>query len=151
MQKEHFEIKQYSDKYREQILVVWEKSVLATHQFLSANDFYEIKELVKSIHFDDFQVFCLLVQDTVLGFIGVADRKIEMLFMDPEYFGKGLGHRLLTFAVESLGANKLDVNEQNTKARIFYQKFGFEVYERTEKDEQGRNYPLLRMHFKKGM
>jgi putative acetyltransferase len=51
----------------------------------------------------------------------------------------------LTFAVTELKADKLDVNEQNVRAIKFYQKFGFQTYERTEKDDQGRNYPLLRM------
>lgn len=68
-----------------------------------------------------------------------------MLFLHPAFFGQRLGVKLLSFAVDQLNANKLDVNEQNSKAVNFYQQFGFEIYERTEKDEQGRDYPLLRM------
>ena len=41
-----FEIVKYADKHREQLLDVWEKSVLATHDFLSATDFHEIKDIV---------------------------------------------------------------------------------------------------------
>lgn len=101
--------------------------------------------MVSSINFNDFQVFCLTDEDLILGFIGVADKKIEMLFLDPRYFGQGLGQKLLNFAVKELDADKLDVNEQNTTALRFYQKSGFEVFERTDKDDQGRNYPLLRL------
>jgi putative acetyltransferase len=68
-----------------------------------------------------------------------------MLFVDPEYIGQGLGRKLLLFAINELKADKLDVNEQNTKALKFYQHFGCETVERTDKDDQGRNYPLLRM------
>jgi len=149
METKEFSIKPYSEKYQEQILTIWEKSVLATQDFLTSTDFKEIKELVGNINFNDFQVFCLTKENLVLGFIGVADKKVEMLFLSPEYFGQGYGHKLLTFAIEKLSATKLDVNEQNTKALKFYQKFGFETYERTEKDEQGRDYPLLRMHYPK--
>lgn len=138
-------IERYNDKYRLQVLTVWEKSVLATHNFLSPPDFEEIKELVATINFNEFQVFCLTDENIVLGFIGVSDKKIEMLFLDPKYFGLGLGQRLLNFAVNELGADKLDVNEQNTKAVRFYQQNGFETFERTERDNQGRHYPLLRM------
>lgn len=145
MPTDHFDIRPYTDIYRPQILSVWEKSVLATHHFLDPGDFEEIKVLVSGINFNDLQVFCLTQQDWVLGFVGVADRKIEMLFLDPRYIGQGLGQKLLRYAVENLQAGKLDVNEQNTKAVNFYQKFGFEPFERTEKDDQGRNYPLLRM------
>jgi putative acetyltransferase len=145
MQDNDLTICSYSQQYRQEILNVWERAVLATHDFLTPTDFDEIKELVANINFNDFQVFCLTDQNSVLGFIGVADKKVEMLFIDPIYFGQGIGKQLLTFAVEELNADKVDVNEQNTKALKFYQKFGFETFERTEKDDQGRDYPLLRM------
>lgn len=141
----HPQIKPYQDHYKPQLLAVWEKSVLATHSFLSRPDFEEIKKLVESINFNELQVYCLVNSDTVLGFVGVASHKIEMLFLDPRYFGMGLGQELLRFSVKELKADRLDVNEQNLKALKFYQKFGFSVYERTDKDDQGRNYPLLRM------
>ena len=145
MQTDNLEINPYIDIYRQQILVIWEKSVLATHDFLSSVDFEEIKEFVNNIDFKDYQIFCLTRGDLVLGFIGVVNKKVEVLFLDPEYFGQGFGQRLLNFAVNELKADKLDVNEQNTRALNFYQKFGFEIFERTDKDDQGRNYPLLRM------
>ena len=113
--------------------------------FLNPSDFEEIKALVQAIDFNLFEVYCLLDADKVFGFIGVADKKIEMLFLLPEYFGSGYGKMLVTFAVQQLGANKVDVNEQNTKATNFYKHLGFETYERSEKDDQGKNYPLLRM------
>lgn len=145
MQTSNFVIKQYNEIDKQQVLAIWEQSVLATHDFLTRSDFQEIKQLVESVNFNDLQVFCLTNEHLVLGFIGVADKKIEMLFVDPQYFGQGLGQKLLNFAVSELAADKLDVNEQNIKALKFYQKFGFEIFERTEKDDQGRNYPLLRM------
>ena len=145
MQTEHYEIKPYTETYRQQILTIWEKSVLATHGFLTSSDFEEIKEFVNHLDFTNLQVFCLIKENLVLGFIGIANRKGEMLFLDPKYFGQGFGLKLLNFAVNELNIDKLDVNEQNAKALQFYQKFGFEIYERTDKDDQGRNYPLLRM------
>lgn len=135
----------YSPELRQQMLDVWERSVLATHDFLKPEDFKEIKELVATIDFSGFEVYCLMQEDKVRGFLGVADQKLEMLFLDPTSIGKGNGKKLLQFAVEKLNANKLDVNEQNSQAFAFYQKNGFKVYERTDKDDQGRNYPLLRM------
>lgn len=140
-----FEIKKYSNPHKPQLLAVWEKSVLATHDFLNPQDFISIKEIVKTIDFTAFEVYCMLHQDVVGGFIGVADRKIEMLFLSPDYFGRGLGKQLMEFAIHHLRAYKVDVNEQNLKATEFYKKFGFVTYERTEKDDQGNDYPLLRM------
>jgi len=148
MPTENYNIEQYSDKDREQILNVWEKSVLATHDFLKPTDFKEIKTLVGTINFNDFEVYCLKQNDELAGFIGVAERKIEMLFFSPEYIGKGFGRKLTDFAFSELKADKVDVNEQNTNAVKFYEKLGFKTYERTDKDDQGKDYPLLRMKMK---
>jgi len=130
-------------------LDVWEKSVLATHDFLSPTDFQEIKEIVATIDFNAFDGYCLLDTGKLIGFSGTANQKVEMLFLSPEQIGKGLGKKLLNFAINDLYANKVDVNEQNTKAVEFYSEFGFKTYERTDKDEQGKNYPILRMELKK--
>jgi putative acetyltransferase len=145
MHNSNFEITRYSDIYKEQILDVWEKSVLATHNFLNPEDFQSIKEIVKTFDFNALQVYCLVQNKVLAGFLGVADHKIEMLFLSPENIGKGLGKQLIEFAINELKANKVDVNEQNLKAVEFYQKFGFKTYERTDKDDLGKEYPLLRM------
>lgn len=145
MQSINVEIKLYEEEFRQQILAVWERSVAATHDFLDPTDFIAIKSIVHTIDFKALQVYCLMLNDSVLGFIGVADRKIEMLFLDPQYFGLGLGRKLMDFALTELGADKVDVNEQNSNSVKFYSKMGFETYERTEKDDQGKSYPLLRM------
>ena len=57
MQTDNFVIKPYDQKYKQQILRVWEQSVLATHDFLTPSDFSEIKAVVYTINFYDFQVF----------------------------------------------------------------------------------------------
>ncbi len=139
------EVIKYLDEHRDQLLSVWERSVQATHHFLRPDDFEEIKVLVRSIDFHELEVYCLLEGSRMLGFMGLADRKIEMLFLEPDVIGKGLGKKLIRFAIEKLGANKVDVNEQNQPAVAFYRKQGFEVYERTNLDDQGRPYPLVRM------
>ncbi len=140
-----FQITPYSDNLKNQILLVWEQSVKATHDFLSHDDFEDIKLFLSKFDFNLLSVHCLARHNDIVGFIGITDRKIEMLFLSPSYFGKGLGKQLIEFAFEKYQANEVDVNEQNTSAVIFYKKFGFEPYERTEKDDQGRDYPLLRM------
>lgn len=135
----------YQPENKNEILLIWEKSVLATHDFLSRKDFIEIKEMLQNFDFKELNVFCQIVQNKIVGFIGLNSSKIEMLFLDPNYIGKGLGKNLMNFAVVNHNANLVDVNEQNTHAKNFYEKYGFEVYERTEKDNLGKDYPILKM------
>ncbi len=148
MEPHPIEIEKYSDLLREQVLSVWEKSVLATHHFLSPEDFIIIRNLLYRLDLNLFEIYCLTDRARVAGFIALSGRKIEMLFLSPEYIGLGLGKRLIRFAVSDLDANLIDVNEQNTRALQFYRKAGFEVFERTDTDDLGKNYPLLRMKLK---
>lgn len=141
----NFEIKKYKRKHKNQIISVWENSVLATHHFLSTTDYLEIRALLQEYDFEVLDMFCLQAEGTVIGFIGLYHYKIEMLFLDPAYIGKGLGQQLVQFAISKCGATLVDVNEQNANAKKFYEKLGFKTYERTAKDDFGKNYPLLRM------
>ena len=51
---------------------------------------------------------------------------------------KSIGRRLLTYAIKTLGATRLDVNEQNEQALGFYQRMGFEVVGRSPLDGLGK-------------
>lgn len=79
------------------------------------------------------------------GFIGVAERKIEMLFVHPDDFGKGIGQTLCRFAVEQLRAWEVDVNEDNPGALKFYMKMGFKVIGRSPLDPSGKPFPILHL------
>jgi putative acetyltransferase len=139
------EVKPFINAYRKQLLSVWERSVLASHDFLAQKDFALISAMMNEVDFNAFGVYCLMSKNEMIGFIGVDGEKIEMLFVDPKYFGKGYGRKLMNFAINVLDARLVDVNEQNKIALAFYQNMGFKVIERTAKDGQGMDYPLLKM------
>ncbi|MBN9298250.1 MAG: GNAT family N-acetyltransferase [Filimonas sp.] len=141
-----FQIIKYADAYREQVIQTWEASVRATHHFLAAADIAFYKTIVQSINFNDLEVYCY-VSDSgeVAGFLGVAEKKLEMLFLQPAYIGKGIGKQLITFAIEQLQVQWVDVNEGNTQATAFYTKAGFTIIGRTELDDAGKPYPILKM------
>ena len=80
-----------------------------------------------------------------VGFLGLLDLKIEMLFVAPDYFGNGLGRQLVEMAIEKYHVHYVDVNEQNPRAEGFYRHIGFRTFERTETDEQGNPFPILKM------
>ena len=46
-----------------------------------------------------------------------------MLFIHPDYRGQGIGKQLLDYAFEHFNVNKVDVNEANTQALGFYEKW----------------------------
>ena len=125
---------------------VWERSVRATHQFLSTAEIDAIKEdIPKALQTVEHLILAMDESGEPIGFMGIAGKKLEMLFLAPEERGKGLGKKLLRHGIETFGIRTVTVNEQNPDAVGFYKKMGFSVYKRTEVDEEGRPYPLLWM------
>ena len=80
-----------------------------------------------------------------VAFMGIDSNRLEMLFLSPEVRGKGLGKQLLQYGIETYNIQELTVNEQNPQAVGFYEHMGFQIYKRTEYDEEGNPYPLLYM------
>lgn len=132
------------------LLDIWESSVRATHDFLPEGDIEALRPLLENLYFPAVTLsIARLVEDgSIVGFVGVSDNRIEMLFVDAARRGKGTGKVLLQHAIAQ-GADELDVNEQNPQAVGFYQQQGFEVVGRSEHDGQGRPYPLLHMKLQK--
>lgn len=129
-----------------ELTCLWERSVRATHNFLPENDILFFRPLILNAFLPQVKLYCTKGSLGVIhGFIGVADDKVEMLFVDPEYFGQGLGKALLNYAVETLNIHFVDVNEQNQQAVNFYLKYGFKIKGRSETDGMGKPYPLLHL------
>lgn len=134
----------------EQLTTVWEKSVKATHLFLSENEVEEIKKYIPQALNGIAHLIIAENEDSrPVAFMGIEGQKLEMLFIGPEERGKGLGKKLIQYGIENYSVNELAVNEQNPSARGFYEHLGFYVYKRTDHDEQGNPYPLLYMKLKK--
>ncbi len=128
------------------LLEIWEKSVRETHLFLPESEIQNIKqnflpEALKNI------THLIIAQDDErpIAFIGIEGQKLEMLFVTPEYRGKGVGRKMIEYAIKHFSINELTVNEQNPQAKEFYEHLGFKVYKRSEIDEQGNPYPILYM------
>lgn len=140
------EVKNRTSELIQQLLEVWEKSVNATHFFLSDS---EIKNIKKYVPRELEGVHNLIIAKNEKGcpvaFMGIENSTLEMLFITPEERGKGLGKSLIQYGRDNYKLQCSTVNEQNTQAIAFYEHMGFKVYKRSERDEQGNPYPLLYM------
>lgn len=127
-----------------ELVVVWERSVRASHDFLTETDIEEIKSKLAAEYFPCVKLVCVEDERRIVGFTGMADGKIEMLFVDAERRGEGIGGVLMDYAIRH-GATSVDVNEQNRAALGFYESRGFRVSGRDETDDVGRPFPILHM------
>ena len=124
---------------------VWERSVRATHGFLSEGDIVGLRPEAKRGIAGVRSLTVAYLDDAPCGFAGAQDGKLEMLFVAPEARGCGVGRALLAHAVEREGVRTLDVNEQNPQAVGFYEHEGFRAEGRSPLDDAGRPFPLLHM------
>jgi len=130
----------------ERLIEVWEASVRATHHFLAESDIEFLKPLVLPALPGLAHLLGVRDESGVLvGFVGVADGKIEALFVHPAWHRVGVGRRLARHAVMNLGATRVDVNEQNDQAVAFYLRLGFRIEGRSDVDSMGLPFPLLHM------
>ena len=129
-----------------ELLPVWRAAVEATHHFLSVKDIDFYKEVViRFLPELGVWVFSQPPGTTVQGFMGLNNNKVEMLFVDPAFHGRGVGSALLEFARRLYGPLSVDVNQQNQGAHAFYLKMGFQELGRSDLDGSGRPFPIIHM------
>ncbi|SDQ04818.1 GNAT family N-acetyltransferase [Flagellimonas zhangzhouensis] len=135
-----------------EVVEVWEASVRATHHFLKEEDIQYFKPLILYTYLDAVELRCIRnSKNDIVGFLGVAEQNLEMLFIHPDYRGQRIGKALLDYAIENLQINKVDVNEQNEQAVGFYKHCGFKIVGRSETDPTGKPYPILHMELIKAI
>lgn len=127
------------------LIDIWESSVRATHDFLPEEEINNLKPLILNEYFHQVLLHKCVQDGKIVGFIGTSNDNIEMLFIDPQFRGKGVGRVLTKFAIKDLKIEKVDVNEQNLQAVRFYEKLGFKIIWRSELDSQGKPYPILHL------
>ncbi|WYU96309.1 acetyltransferase [Paenibacillus sp. FSL H8-0280] len=141
----------YREQDHDKLVEIWESAVRATHTFLEEHHIQFYKKVVSDV-LQQRQVEVWEVLNTKqqpVGFIGVDDNFIEMLFVDPSQHGQGLGRLLINHTFKIKGRHlKVDVNEQNTGAARFYEKMGFVQMGRSELDSSGNPFPLLHLEIK---
>ena len=148
------------------LALLWRRSVVATHHFLPSGEVERLFEDVRPFYLSGVETLWLAeTADTKaeagcpntaraarsaahpVGFMGCNGPQVEMLFVDPDFFRRGVGGALLAHAKAAHQRLTLDVNEQNPQARAFYERQGFRVVGRSALDGQGMPYPLLHMEW----
>ena len=133
------------------LIAIWRSAVDATHDFLAEADQDEIEARLQSDYFPAVVLSVAELGGRPVGFAGVLDESLEMLFVDATRRGGGVGTALLAHAIREHGITRVDVNEQNTPAAGFYAHRGFEVVGRSRTDDAGRPYPLLHMRLREAV
>src|SRR5205814_6980577 len=89
------------------LVELWERSVRATHDFLTEGDIGALRPLVREALSDDALELWVLADraDVPVGFMGLAEHDIAALLLEPTHRGQGAGRRLVTHAQQLPGGS----------------------------------------------
>lgn len=124
---------------------IWKSSVRASHHFLTEDDIIHLTPQAEDALRGIETLWVMEDRQRPVGFMGMQNRKIEMLFLHPDCFRKGLGKVFIRLAFDKLDIEFVNVNEQNPNARRFYEHMGVKVFKRNEFDDAGNPFPILEM------
>lgn len=103
----------------------------------------EVEDLKRS------QKFVACDGDNVVGFSSVDKQYVSFLYIDPDYYGQGIGRKLLQIAVEAIGPGAWTIVLHNNKRAIgLYESEGFKEVRRFDSDNAGYPCTCLRMERK---
>ncbi|HJC71066.1 GNAT family N-acetyltransferase [Brachybacterium sp. EE-P12] len=83
------------------LAAIWRRAVDATHDFLTQADRDEIEAKQQTGCFPAVELSVAEREGRPVGFSGVLDGTLEMLFVEPTQRGSGIGTALLAHAVDA--------------------------------------------------
>lgn len=97
-----------------------------------ADNYFKKNEIINNIYvFDD---------GLIRGFIQMNKTEICKLYVDTFFQGKGIGDKLIKYAIKECYADNLWALEKNTRAITFYQKHGFHLTGKKKFEEDTTEY-----------
>jgi ribosomal protein S18 acetylase RimI-like enzyme len=84
--------------------------------------------------------------EAVVGFVGVDEDYLAWLYVDPDFYGRGIGRELLRIGIREIGESAWTVVlDGNKKAIALYESEGFQEVEHFDGDNNGYACTCLRM------
>ena len=131
------------------LVLIWLRSVRATHTFLTEADIEALLPAVRDELGTPTDLELWVLEDPsggeAIGFLGLEGADVAALFLDPDRLRRGGGRLLVEHARSLRGRLTVDVNEQNPDAVRFYEAMGFRLVSRSPDDDAGRPFPILHM------
>lgn len=122
-------IRSYKVEDFEPVTLIWRRSreiSLPEFQREKGHTFNEDQLYFRNFIFKQNVVWVAEVEDLPVGFLAMKNDFIDCLYIDPDYWQKGVGRALLDHA-RSISPEHvwLYTLQINLGARVFYQKYGF--------------------------
>ncbi len=135
-------IREYRPEDLPTVMDVWESAFVEAHPFLDQAFIDEERRVIPSLYMPRAETWVFETEGRIVGFISLLGHEVGGLFVAPAYQRRGIGRRLIEHARQRRGELVLEVFEQNTHARAFYEAEGFVLENQSTHEETGL------LHFK---
>lgn len=135
-------IRKFEENDIDLVMQIWKNENIKAHKFISKeyweNNYEYIKEILPTA-----EIYVYILEEKVVGFIGINNKYIEGIFVDKNNHSKGIGTALLNKVKENRDSLTLNVYQKNTGAISFYKNNGFVIIsENKDKDTNEIEYTM---------
>ena len=138
-------IRRYRPTDLDAVLIAWEQASRIAHPFLTDQFMAFEKEQIANVYMPNAETWVAEYNHQVVGFISLAGNEVGGLFLHPDFHGKGIGRTLMDQAQQTHGELEVEVFEENTIGRKFYDRYGFKFVEKITDEATGNS--ALRLKF----
>ena len=138
-------IRRYVDRDLSELLDVWYRASLISHPFLSGEFLETERRQIAERWLPIAETIVYEIDGHVVGFLALIDIEVGAIFVDPDYQGQGIGRALMDTAQRSRSFLELNVFEDNSIGRRFYDSYGFEFVDRHVHEPTGHTELRLRL------
>lgn len=125
------------------VMQIWKNENIKAHEFISKEYWNNNYNYVKAI-LPNAEIYVYVLNETILGFVGLNNNYIEGIFVDTNSQCKGIGTSLLNKVKENKDNLTLCVYKKNRNAINFYKKNGFIILrENIDRDTDEIEYIML--------
>ncbi|NCC81802.1 MAG: GNAT family N-acetyltransferase [Clostridia bacterium] len=117
-------IRKFQPEDLPQVMNIWLEENIKAHNFINSQHWEENYAFVQGI-IPQAEVYVILNENIVAGFIGIDNGFIAGLFVKEAFQGKGLGRKLIEKAKSEYTRLSLHVYKKNAQAIEFYKRLGF--------------------------
>lgn len=117
-------IRKFKKEDIDEVMEIWKKENIRTHNFISKEYWENNYEYVKDI-IPNADIYVYIMNENIVGFIGLNNDHIEGIFVDINNQHNGIGTSLLNKIKEEKEKLTLSVYKKNINAIKFYKKNGF--------------------------
>lgn len=120
---------------------LWERAARTSHGFMADADFAEARPYLRDALLPSMEVWVAARDGRPLGLAGTRGTHLELLYVEPDVHGTGVG----TLLLEHVAPTSVEVYAGNTHGLGFYTSHGFRTLRTHTTDAFGRPFPVVHL------